>query len=297
MIIREKFVPNLIALTVLMFSACYVVTADQCDIAAGEMTGFHSTPPSGGLGIALFSAIPFILDMNDKLNITNQIYSRAWYYKAADSYDHGKYEKALNEINKAIDTYDRHSTSWTLKGCTLYMLGRCTEAISSCDTALKMNPDNARAWHTKGIALYCAGRFKEAVRSCNRALEIDPNDAKAWEYRILACRSLCGDCCSDCAGVPGNSNIGGPNIGIIDFITENGWNISLGAYLNCTIAIANYGAIDGIASISLMGDNSRVLKSFDVIVPKKSISRIPVILDTTIDDKQITCKIVRVRTI
>lgn len=182
----------------LMFSACYIVTADKCDIAAGETNQISSASPPSGMTISMpigpFIALAFSLDMNDIRNITNQVESRHWYYNAAGSYDHGKYEQALNEINKAIDDYDRHSNSWALKGCTLYMLGKYSEANSSCDMALKLNPDNARAWHAKGIVLYSMGRFKDAVQSCNRALELDPGDTKAQEYRTLACRSLCGEC-------------------------------------------------------------------------------------------------------
>lgn len=75
--LRVYSIPILIALTMLMFSACYIVMGDECDIAAGEINGIHAaTPPSGMVGTDPFSAIMFIIDINEKFRIADQVTSR-----------------------------------------------------------------------------------------------------------------------------------------------------------------------------------------------------------------------------
>jgi tetratricopeptide (TPR) repeat protein len=188
----------LILCELVLFLFCSVVftaSADQCDVVAGEVTVDdmnHPMSPSGstGTGIDPFGAFLVLIDVNDKLNITDQMWAIYWYYEASDYYDNGHYQLALACADTSIERYDRNSQSWTLKGASLYMLGRYNESIECCDEAIHQNPKDGRAWHTKGIALYRLGRYKEAVRSCNRAIEIDPYDFKASQYRQLACAAL-----------------------------------------------------------------------------------------------------------
>ena len=82
---------------------------------------------------------------------------------------------------------------------------------------------------------------------------------------------------------------------LINFTNEGGWDTSIGAYSDCTITLSNSGNADGIASISLETDKGRVLNSFDILVPRGLNVKKTVRADTTIEDRQIICKLVQIR--
>jgi superkiller protein 3 len=85
----------------------------------------------------------------------------------------GRYEEALQAIDKALELNPDNSYAWNNKGIALRNLGRHEEALQAYDKALELNPDYSNAWYNKGIALYNLGRHEEAQRASKKASELN----------------------------------------------------------------------------------------------------------------------------
>jgi Tfp pilus assembly protein PilF len=84
----------------------------------------------------------------------------------------GDYHRAIEQIEKAIETDPHCALAWHEKGNCLDELGRCEEALSSYDTAINLDPHHAEAWFNKGLTLKKMGLEKEAYVCMNRGVDI-----------------------------------------------------------------------------------------------------------------------------
>ncbi len=86
----------------------------------------------------------------------------------------GGYPRALDQIEKAIETDPHCAPAWHEKGNCLDEPGRCEEALSSYDTAINLDPHHAEAWFNKGLTLKKMGLEKEAYVCMNRGVDLTP---------------------------------------------------------------------------------------------------------------------------
>jgi len=77
-------------------------------------------------------------------------------------YNSGRFESAIECLDKVIDEDHLHPDAWYLKGVALRKLHRHEEALSSFDVVLELTPENANAWRNKAIALNELGRHEDA---------------------------------------------------------------------------------------------------------------------------------------
>ena len=85
----------------------------------------------------------------------------------------GRYEEALQAIDKALELNPDYSDAWYNKGVALRKLGRYEEALQAIDKALKLKPDDFDAWYNKCVALRKLGRYKEAQIAFKKASELN----------------------------------------------------------------------------------------------------------------------------
>jgi tetratricopeptide (TPR) repeat protein len=71
-------------------------------------------------------------------------------------------------------------------GSSLYSLGRYEEALESIDKAIELDPQNTMLWHNRGITLEEMGRKEEANECYNRANEFNSLSFSVWYNRILS---------------------------------------------------------------------------------------------------------------
>jgi len=151
----------------------------------------------------------------------NYIY---WYNTGTDLANEGKYEEALNAINKcleispdfvlalttkagllsvmgdyrgslqvsehAITLKPRQAEAWINKADALINLGRYEEALEASEEAIRLDPDNLTAWINKGTAFGYLKRYKEELMASEEALKISPDDDRALSNRFYALAML-----------------------------------------------------------------------------------------------------------
>ena len=70
-----------------------------------------------------------------------------------------------------------HENLWTEKGWTLGKLGKYEKALECFDRAIQINPENVRTWRGKGTVLAILGKYPEAMTCFEKGIGLDPNDA------------------------------------------------------------------------------------------------------------------------
>jgi len=119
-----------------------------------------------------------------KVSSVSQVMSAKEYVaQGTQLFIQGKYDKALNIYEQAIQRASDSADAWQGKGSALFALKRYQEALSAYDTALKYNPKSAYAWNYGGSTQWNLGEFRKAFESFTKATELMPNYTDAWYNR------------------------------------------------------------------------------------------------------------------
>lgn len=103
-----------------------------------------------------------------------------WERRGKSSYEMGKYEEALKEFDRCLESNPKDADILRSKGSALYMLAKHEEALEALNKSLKINPRDANTWSFKGSTLYKLGRPEEALKALDKALQKNPNLFEAW---------------------------------------------------------------------------------------------------------------------
>jgi tetratricopeptide (TPR) repeat protein len=116
-----------------------------------------------------------------------------------------RYQAAINELDKAIESNPNYPEAWYVKGDCYYNLQRYDdavaayekanwdrvkshrEAIDAAQKALEAHPESAALWRLRGEFYRENGKLAEAMTCYDRALSINPVDYQSWvgKYKSL----------------------------------------------------------------------------------------------------------------
>lgn len=127
----------------------------------------------------------------DQINIEGKkISSNLWTFNGDQLIYTGKYEKAIQNFDKAIEVDSHNSGPYFSKGLALTELGRHEEALQAYDKAIEIDPGDKRAWNGKGLALTNLGRYEEALQAYDKLTALDSKILFLWSSRGLATYEL-----------------------------------------------------------------------------------------------------------
>ncbi len=95
----------------------------------------------------------------------------------------GRFEEALNVLDKAIQLRSDDAEFWRQQGDILVQLARLDQALLSFQQALKLNPHHHDALHKSGIVLHKLGRNEEAIARLDLSDRLFPNHAPTLQAR------------------------------------------------------------------------------------------------------------------
>jgi tetratricopeptide (TPR) repeat protein len=98
----------------------------------------------------------------------------------------GRYDNALQTIEKGIALYPKDTMLWNNKGYALFRLQRYEQAVAAYDQALAIDKTYTKGLINKGDALYQMGKFSEAVDAYKKVLETDEGNRDATAGLALA---------------------------------------------------------------------------------------------------------------
>lgn len=103
--------------------------------------------------------------------------------------DRGFYEKAVEDLNRAIKIYP-HQKTYNNRAIVNYRLGHYEEAISDFTKAIEFEPKRASAYYNRGNVYCRQGNYKLALRDYSIAIELNPKYARAYYERGKAHKIL-----------------------------------------------------------------------------------------------------------
>ncbi len=96
----------------------------------------------------------------------------------------GKFEKALEDAQRALDMEPDHSDAIRILALSLVELERYKEAIPLLDQYLQKHPEDWNAWRIKSDLLGLMGKSGEAITTANEIAEKYPGITDAWLVRL-----------------------------------------------------------------------------------------------------------------
>lgn len=105
---------------------------------------------------------------------------RIHFNHATDYKKQGNYQKAIEELLKAIEVDPEYAKAHSLLGSIYSELGRNKEAIQSFQMALQSDPSNSKTWNNLGVEYNYVGNHQKAFDSFKQAIRIDPNNYQAY---------------------------------------------------------------------------------------------------------------------
>jgi tetratricopeptide (TPR) repeat protein len=102
------------------------------------------------------------------------------YNQAVDLANSGKYDEALQQVDRALQENPNFTLALVTRGGILNVLGKYQDAINESDKAIAIDPRNAAALNNKAYALIHLGKYAEGLTSAEKATTLDPNLTEAW---------------------------------------------------------------------------------------------------------------------
>ncbi|QOZ73123.1 Tetratricopeptide (TPR) repeat [Bradyrhizobium arachidis] len=103
---------------------------------------------------------------------------------------HGRFEEALNVLDKAIQLRPDDAGLWRQRGDILSQLSRLDQALASFEHALKLDPQHHDTLRKSGILLHNLGRNEEAIAHLDLSDRLFPNHAPTVHARAWILYSL-----------------------------------------------------------------------------------------------------------
>lgn len=138
------------------------------------------------------------IDIDSKLNnfslsikpeIASQL-AQDYHRLGLNYYFQKDYDKALINLNQAINVNPLYVNAYYHRGLAYYQLKDYNKAIEDYNKALVLNPQSTHAYNGRGFAYYELKEYQKAIKDYNKALIINPQFIYAYYNRGLAYHQL-----------------------------------------------------------------------------------------------------------
>ncbi|MCP5084238.1 MAG: tetratricopeptide repeat protein [Alphaproteobacteria bacterium] len=98
----------------------------------------------------------------------------------------GRYEQAIEDLNKAIELSPKFHTAFLNRGAALARAGKIDQAISDFVSVVALRPTDPIAHINLGKAHFINGQFDDAIKDYDEAIRLDPKVADSFNGRADA---------------------------------------------------------------------------------------------------------------
>ncbi len=109
----------------------------------------------------------------------NSTYAQRHYESALDYFEQGQYEKAMQQIDKAIQNSPRNPDFYSTKGVFLHRMNNVTHAIEAYQSAIKVAPDHTFSHYNLGLIYMKQNKVIQAIQEWEAVIRVKPKDADA----------------------------------------------------------------------------------------------------------------------
>ena len=137
-------------------------------------------------GVVIIWALTIIILSLTVYNGYSQSAEEEHMKKGTDLIRHDKFDEAITEFNKVIETNPKSAPAYYNLGFAYDKKGDLAKAISYFSKAIEADPTLADAYYNRGFAYYKKGAFDNAITDYNKVIEISPASADAHYVLGLA---------------------------------------------------------------------------------------------------------------
>jgi tetratricopeptide (TPR) repeat protein len=130
-----------------------------------------------------------IADLDQAIELDPE-YALAYNHRGAAYFSLGEYEKAIADYDRAIELDPEYAMAYNNRGYAYLNLGEYEKAIADWDQAIELDPELAMAYNNRGYAYLNLGEYEKAIADLDQAIELDPELAMAYGNRGAAYLSL-----------------------------------------------------------------------------------------------------------
>ncbi len=109
----------------------------------------------------------------------NNTYAQRHYESALDFFDQGQYDKAMQQIEKAIQKAPNNPDLYATKGIFLHRMNNLVHAIEAYHTALKVAPDHSFSHYNLGLIYMKQNKTLLAIQEWEAVIKVKPSDTDA----------------------------------------------------------------------------------------------------------------------
>ena len=110
-------------------------------------------------------------------------YYAAYYNRGVAYYDIGKFDAAIDDLNKLRDFPYKDANFYNVFGLVYAGKMDFEAAIEDFNKAIAIDPEDASAYNNRGNAYAGTGDFGAAIEDFSKAIDLDPEDAGAYNNR------------------------------------------------------------------------------------------------------------------
>jgi tetratricopeptide (TPR) repeat protein len=115
------------------------------------------------------------------------------YFNALHCKEEGRYEIAIEKLEKAIEIEPKQSLFYVQLGCIFHSVERYEDAVVQFKEAFKVDPKNFTALTNWANSLNCLGKYAQAAEKCKESADINPKHSTTfnnWGYALQSLRKF-----------------------------------------------------------------------------------------------------------
>ncbi|NCB37578.1 MAG: tetratricopeptide repeat protein [Erysipelotrichia bacterium] len=109
----------------------------------------------------------------------NNTYAQRHYESALDFFDQGQYDKAMQQIQKAIEKSPENPDLYSTKGMFLHRMNDLVHAIEAYRAALRVDPEHIFSHYNLGLIYMRQNKVLQAIQEWEAVIRIKPRDTEA----------------------------------------------------------------------------------------------------------------------
>ncbi|PKL50946.1 MAG: hypothetical protein CVV42_01205 [Candidatus Riflebacteria bacterium HGW-Riflebacteria-2] len=109
----------------------------------------------------------------------NSTYAQRHYESALDYFEQGQYDKALQQIDKAIKNSPNNPDFYSTKGVFLHRMNDIPHAIEAYQSAIKVAPDHTFSHYNLGLIYMKLNKIIQAIQEWEAVIHVRPRDTDA----------------------------------------------------------------------------------------------------------------------